>query len=124
MSSPTRKRGPYRKSYLVPHGRGFKFLRSVPERFRDAVGKTAWVQTLGDVSREEALRQAAGLNLAVEQELASLKRLSPAQLVEIGGAGGTDGWRARVAEIKRLDRISVPFPQKPPTGALPDSSPR
>ena len=48
------KRGPYRKCYLVPHGRGFKYLRAIPKDLQAAEKKQAWVKYLGPVSRTEA----------------------------------------------------------------------
>ena len=48
------KRGPYRKCYLVPHGRGFKYLRAIPKDLQAAEQKQAWVKYLGPVSRAEA----------------------------------------------------------------------
>ncbi len=48
------KRGPYRKCYLVPHGRGFKYLRAIPKDLQAIEQKQAWVKYLGPVSRAEA----------------------------------------------------------------------
>ena len=48
------KRGPYRKCYLVPHGRGFKYLRAIPKDLQAVEQKKAWVKYLGAVSRAEA----------------------------------------------------------------------
>ena len=48
------KRGPYRKCYLVPHGRGFKYLRAIPKDLQAVEQKQAWVKYLGPVSRPVA----------------------------------------------------------------------
>ena len=48
------KRGPYRKCYLVPHGRGFKYLRAIPKDLQAVEQKKAWVKCLGAISRAEA----------------------------------------------------------------------
>ena len=48
------KRGPYRKCYLVPHGRGFKYVRAIPKDLQAIEQKQAWVKYLGPVSRSVA----------------------------------------------------------------------
>lgn len=48
------KRGPYRKCYLVPHGRGFKYIRAVPKDLQPLEKRKAWVKYLGPVSRAVA----------------------------------------------------------------------
>jgi len=47
-------RGSYRKSYIVPHGNGFKYLRRVPQDIQHLENRRAWVKCLGSVSRGEA----------------------------------------------------------------------
>ena len=47
-------RGSYRKCYIVPHGRGFKYLRAVPKDIQHLENRRAWVKCLGNVSRAEA----------------------------------------------------------------------
>ena len=54
-------RGSYRKSYIVPHGNGFKYLRRVPEDIQHVENRRAWVKCLGSVSRLEAETLAHGL---------------------------------------------------------------
>ena len=54
-------RGSYRKCYIVPHGRGFKYVRAVPKDLRHLENKSAWVKCLGNVSRMEAETLAHGL---------------------------------------------------------------
>ncbi len=49
-----RARGRYRGLYLMPHGRGFKYLRAVPKDLWAVEGRTAWVKCLGAVSRPQA----------------------------------------------------------------------
>ena len=55
------KRGPYRKCYLVPHGRGFKYLRAIPKDLQPVEQKKAWVKYLGPVSRPVAETMAHAL---------------------------------------------------------------
>ena len=55
------KRGPYRKCYIVPHGRGFKYCRAVPKDLQPIEGKQAWVKYLGPVSRAVAETMAHAL---------------------------------------------------------------
>lgn len=50
----TVSRGPYRKSYLVPHGRGWKYVKAVPKALQRIEGKIQWRAYLGVVSRAEA----------------------------------------------------------------------
>ena len=80
--------GPYRKSYIVAHGNGYKFHRTVPHRFRRFLGKTAWIAWLGNVSRAAAEQAADALRLASTQELQRLERLKPGELEELASAGG------------------------------------
>ena len=54
-------RGSYRKSYIVPHGNGFKYLRGVPRDIQHLENRRAWVKCLGNVSRAEAETLAHGL---------------------------------------------------------------
>ncbi len=54
-------RGHYRRSYIVPHGNGFKYVRGVPKDLRHIEKKSAWVKCLGSVSRLEAETLAHGL---------------------------------------------------------------
>ncbi len=107
--SPPRVRGPYRNSYLVRHGKGWKYHRSVPTCFRKAVGKTAWIKVLGNVSREEAERRAAALNLEVVRELSALECLKPEQRAEIEAAGGVNGWRKRVSKATDDDANAASY---------------
>ena len=95
--------GRYDKSCLVPHGDGFKFLRTIPRNFRAVLGKSAWIKTFGkNVSRGEAERAAEALRIATTLELERLKRLAPAELAELEAAGGVGEWRARSADALRL----------------------
>ena len=55
------KRGPYRKCYLVPHGRGFKYLRAIPKDLQVIEQKKVWVKCLGPVSRPMAETMAHAL---------------------------------------------------------------
>ncbi len=55
------ERGHYRKSYIVPHGNGFKYVRGVPKDIRPIEKKSVWVKCLGSVSRLEAETLAHGL---------------------------------------------------------------
>ena len=55
------KRGPYRKCYIVPHGRGFKYCRAVPKDLQPIEQKQAWVKYLGPVSRAVAETMAHAL---------------------------------------------------------------
>ena len=102
--------GRYDKSCLVPHGDGFKFLRTIPRNFRAVLGKSAWIKTFGkNTSRGEAERAAEALRIATTLELERLKRLAPAELAELEAAGGVDDWRARSADALRYDRTFAPL---------------
>ena len=44
----------YRRCYVVPHGRGFKYIRAIPKDLQAVEGRKAWVKCLGVISRREA----------------------------------------------------------------------
>ena len=70
------KRGPYPKSYVVPHGRGFKYVRAIPKDLQRLEKKCAWVKCLGAVSRSEARSKARVLALEHGKRIAALRALS------------------------------------------------
>ena len=76
-SAPMRdKRGLYRKSYIVAHGRGFKYVRAIPKDLQDIEKKCAWVKCLGAVGRAEAETQAHALAHEHGKRILALRALS------------------------------------------------
>ena len=73
------KRGPYRKCYLVPHGRGFKYLRAVPKDLQPVEQKKAWVKYLGAVSRPVAETMAHALAHEHGKRILAFRESSPGQ---------------------------------------------
>ena len=69
-------RGSYRKSYIVPHGNGFKYLRRVPKDIQHIENKSAWVKCLGNVSRAEAETLAHALAHEHGTRILALRALS------------------------------------------------
>ena len=113
--------GRYDKSCLVPHGDGFKFLRTIPRNFRAVLGKSAWIKTFGkNVSRGEAERAAEALRIATTLELERLKRLAPAELAELEAAGGVGEWRARSADALRFAPLFEMAARMTPDPDMPD----
>lgn len=87
-------RGPYRKSYIVPHGSGFKYLRAIPKDLQPLEkNKQAWVKYLGPVSRTEAATLAHGLAHEHGKRIFVLRALSPVERAAAIAAGGFDSWR-------------------------------
>jgi hypothetical protein len=94
-------RGSYRKSYIVPHGNGFKYLRGVPRDIQHLENRRAWVRCLGNVSRAEAEMLAHALAYVHSKRVLGLRELltttplmrslggesAPASLLEPGSAG-------------------------------------
>ena len=100
---------PRRGTHIERHGNGWRFRRSAPARFHKALGRTAWIVDLGDVTQAEAERQGAAINLEVIRERAALKAMAPAQLAELEAAGGRTKWRERVKKMLADDRIDGSF---------------
>ncbi|KAB2938275.1 MAG: hypothetical protein K8F92_16700 [Hyphomicrobium sp.] len=95
-------RGPYRKSYIVPHGSGFKYLRAIPKDLQPLEkNKQAWVKYLGPVSRTEAATLAHALAHEHGRRIMALRALSPVERATAIAAGGFDSWRelARAADL-------------------------
>jgi hypothetical protein len=72
-------RGSYRKSYIVSHGNGFKYLRGVPRDIQHIENRRAWVRCLGNVSRAEAEMLAHALAHEHSKRILALRALSKGQ---------------------------------------------
>jgi integrase len=92
-------RGSYRKSYIVPHGNGFKYLRRVPGDIQKLEKRRTWVKCLGNVSRAEAEILAHGLAYEHGRRILALRAsqnsqtTTPPAVVPI-----TEGQRQEVAD--------------------------
>lgn len=103
----TYTKGPYRKSHLVRHGNAWKYRRGVPHDLRGIIGKTAWVQYLGDVERSVAEIAAHTEDAKNGDLIKRLRALTPNERAEIAGNGGLEAFKlyAKAAEI------GIPFVQ-------------
>ena len=63
----------YRKSYIVTHGRGFKYMRAVPKDLQVIEHKQAWVKCLSVISRGEAETLAHALAYQHERRIEALR---------------------------------------------------
>jgi integrase len=79
---------PYRKTYVVPHGSGWRYKRRVPQKLQAAVGKKVWLRYLGNSAYADAVRTAGPLARNHDDLIARLKAVSRADLQAIATAGG------------------------------------
>jgi integrase len=79
---------PYRKTYVVPHGSGWRYKRRVPQKLQDAIGKKLWLSYLGNSAYSDAVRAAGQLARNHDDLIARLKAVSRADLRAIAAAGG------------------------------------
>jgi hypothetical protein len=105
-------RGHYRKSYIVPHGRGYKYVRAVPEDLRYIENKSAWVKCLGNVSRAEPETLAHGLAYEHGRRILALRALNPGRSPPPRSVliGSRDSLGLASAPIVRCTRPGLPAP--------------
>ena len=105
-----RARGRYRGLYLVPHGRGFKYLRAVPKDLRAVEGRTAWVKCLGAVSRLQAeilAHQLAALHGQRIADLRSRRGASGEFRLSVRASAADASWPTRMLSPMTLASRSV-----------------
>jgi integrase len=78
----------YPKTYVVKHGRGWKYKRAIPRDLQAILRKKVWTRYLGDTGRAEA--EIAARKLAVEHDdlVRDLRSLTPAERQTYAEAGG------------------------------------
>ena len=69
----TRRPMHYRRCYIVPHRRGFKYLRAVPKDLQAIEHKQAWVKCLGVINRREAETLAHALAYEHDRRIEALR---------------------------------------------------
>jgi integrase len=89
MPQPTtaKKRGHYRKSHMVRHEGGWKYLRTIPQDLREAFGgRTAWVKYLGS-DRAAAEVEAHTEDAKYGQLIQHWRGLTPGEQTELLALG-------------------------------------
>jgi integrase len=88
--------------FLYSHGKGFKYLRHVPDDLRAVVKTKTWVETFdGTVSRREAERQRDALALKHRALIDKLRVLSVDERDDIATRGGVGGLQSFIADVER-----------------------
>ena len=111
--SPARK---YLKTYVVKHGRGWKYKRAVPADLQACVRKKVWTRYLGATSEADA--EHAGRKLSVEHAdlIRRLRALTAAERADIASKGG-------IGELAVLaDDTGAAFVEAAARGLEPDPS--
>lgn len=79
-----RKRGKYRKNYLVRAVGGWRYRRGIPVDLLPAFGKRReWSHWLGNIGQDEAERLARAHAVADDARIATLKALTPAERLDV-----------------------------------------
>lgn len=100
------KRGPYRKSYIVRHGRGFKFVRAIPKELQPLEGKKAYVVWLGVIDRSDAETRAHDLAAEFGRRMKRLEALPQADRKALVSDGGIPGVSLLAAAVRDLEHTN------------------
>lgn len=84
----------YAKTYLVKHGKGFRYKRRVPGDVQDAIGKNLWLRYLGDTGKANAERLARKLAVGHDELIAGLRKLAPTERQAFIAGGGLQALEA------------------------------
>jgi len=91
--------------FLMPHGRGWRYIRAVPRDLHDIVGRKFWTKCLGAVPYDKAKAVALAKAAADQKMIDALRRLGGTERAAILSSGGLDKWHLQHA----AERFGVPF---------------
>ena len=84
----------YAKTYVVKHGKGYRYKRRVPGELQPVVGKNVWLRYLGDTGQTDAERTARKIAAEHDDQIAKLNKLPELDRRAIAAAGGLDAVKA------------------------------
>ena len=97
--------------YLFAHGKGYKFIRAVPEDLRAVYGLVNFAHYLKPMPRADAEAEARKLAVFADETIVTLRRhLTPREAEAVALAGGLhEWWRSPETHMEKLRQLVRDF---------------